>query len=362
VVSSKRRILVAAHEAEVAGALSNELRAMGHEVHAAATGRAALEVLAEGVDMVLLAHSLPDMEPADLCRAVRDASGLGHVPVLSLLPCDNGSHCGLALRTGADDCLRLPVDPAEVRLRVSSLLRMRCLQEEAVRGRCELEDLVAVRSQALELAVDNLNSLQKGAISAHLETIHCLASAAEFRDSDTSQHIRRMSHYSMLLARLTGMPDGEADLVLQASPMHDVGKIGIPDAVLLKPESLSEQEWRVMKEHTLIGYDILSGSSSELLELGSIIALSHHERWDGTGYPRGLCGEAIPLFGRISAIADVFDALTSRRPYKGALRVEDALEIMQAGRGTHFDPTLLDAFIQGMDQVLEIKATFTDDE
>ncbi len=195
---------------------------------------------------------------------------------------------------------------------------------------------------------------------AELETIERLARAAEHKNEDTSLHIKRMSRYCYLIAQKLGLPPLECEIILMASPMHDVGKIGIPDAILMKPGKLDPGEWEIMKTHAEIGARILGGSSSDLLQAGEIVARSHHEKWDGSGYPRGLAGEAIPLFGRIAAVADVFDALTSTRPYKEAFSCEMAVQVMRNGRGTHFDPQLLDLFLDNLDAVLEIQEQYKD--
>jgi HD-GYP domain-containing protein (c-di-GMP phosphodiesterase class II) len=193
---------------------------------------------------------------------------------------------------------------------------------------------------------------------AHLDTITRLAVAAEYKDIDTAAHIERMSRYSALLAKILGKDDEYVDMMRLASPMHDVGKIGIPDAILLKPGKLTDAEFEHMKKHTEIGARILAGSDVPLLRMSEQIALSHHEKWDGSGYPRGLHGEEIPVEGRIVALADVFDALTSRRCYKPAFTVEKALEIIREGHGKHFDPRCVDAFLSGLGEVLEIKKEF----
>ncbi|WP_462325451.1 HD-GYP domain-containing protein [Desulfoplanes sp.] len=229
------------------------------------------------------------------------------------------------------------------------------VQNELESYRNQLEELVDVRTKALNIAMENLKSLQKSTIDAHLEVIHRLASAAEFKDKETGNHIIRMAEYAGLLGRLCGFSEEKIDLLRQASPLHDIGKIGIPDSILTKPGRLDEKEWEEMKRHTIYGAEILSASSSDHLNAGHLIALTHHERWDGSGYPQGLSGERIPLMGRICAVSDVFDALTSERPYKRAYSNTEALEIMQAGRGSHFDPNLIDLFIAHFDDFKAIQ-------
>lgn len=197
---------------------------------------------------------------------------------------------------------------------------------------------------------------------AHRETIHRLVIAAEYRDEDTGDHIARMAAYCALIAAKIGLSEPEVEQLRLAAPMHDVGKIGIPDGILLKPGKLTAEEFETIKSHTLIGARILAGSRSTLLSLARDIAFSHHEKWNGKGYPQGLAGEAIPLAGRIAAVADVFDALTSKRPYKEPFPIEKAVRIMREEAGSHFDPKLLEVFLANLDTVCAIQAeTLTPD-
>jgi putative two-component system response regulator len=190
------------------------------------------------------------------------------------------------------------------------------------------------------------------------DIINILGKAGEYRDTDTGNHVTRMSYYCELLAKKLNLSEDEQSLVLQAAPMHDIGKIGIPDVVLLKQGRLDHDEFEIMKTHAQIGYDILSSKNTPLMQVAKQIALTHHEKWDGSGYPNSLRGEEIPLFGRICSIADVFDALLSKRPYKKPFTLEEAIAIMEDGRAVHFDPYLLDLFFDSMDEVLVIKSKF----
>jgi response regulator RpfG family c-di-GMP phosphodiesterase len=194
------------------------------------------------------------------------------------------------------------------------------------------------------------------------ETVIRLSKAAEYRDPETGLHIVRMAHYSELIAKGLGLSREESDLLLEAAPMHDIGKVGITDSILLKPGRLTPEEFEVMKLHSVYGYDILKGSSSRVLQTGAAIALGHHEKFDGSGYPGGLKGEAIPIFSRIVAVADVFDALTSERPYKKAWSLERASEHIKASAGTHFDPRCVAAFFSRWDTVCHIQQHFQDDD
>lgn len=224
------------------------------------------------------------------------------------------------------------------------------------------EQVPLVRSLASQAAVAVNNArLTEDLKKLHLDTIYRLSMAAEYKDKDTAGHVKRMSHTSALLARKLGWDGRRVELMLYAAPMHDIGKIGIPDAVLLKPGRLDPEEFKVIQSHTEIGARILQGSDSELLKLSEEVALCHHEKWNGSGYPRGLKAEGIPLAGRMVAVADVFDALCSRRPYKKALTLEEAFAIIRQDSGSHFDPACVEAFAAVLDEVREIYARFSEE-
>jgi putative two-component system response regulator len=212
----------------------------------------------------------------------------------------------------------------------------------------------------LREAIVNLERAERDIRLSREETIQRLALAAEFRDDETARHVQRMSHYCALLAGRYGLEPDHCELIRIASPMHDIGKIGTPDSILLKPGKFTPEEFQTITKHPEIGYRILAGSEADLLKLAAVIAWTHHEKFDGSGYPRGLVAEAIPLEGRIAAVADAFDALTSRRVYKPAYDVEQAIKIMRQGRGKHFDPSLLDTFLDAMEEVLRIKEQYAD--
>ncbi len=265
-----------------------------------------------------------------------------------------------ALDMGAFGYVIKPFETNEVMINVANALRRRRLEIENRSHRDNLEEIVRTRTMALQQALDWLERSEKELRLSREETIQRLAIAAEFRDSSTAQHIQRMSHYCELLARQCGIPPDRCDLIRTASPMHDIGKIGTPDHVLLKPGKFTPEEFNVIAQHAEIGYRILSGSDAELLKVAAVIAWTHHERWDGSGYPRGLKGEAIPLEGRIAAIADAFDALTTERVYKPAFALDHAVELMLKHRAEHFDPELLDIFMTSMDDIKRIYDQYGD--
>ena len=207
----------------------------------------------------------------------------------------------------------------------------------------------------LNKTVSELKAVNQELREAYIDTIHRLVLAAEYKDEDTGNHIKRISRYSALIAEKMGLPASEVQDILYASPMHDVGKVGVPDSMLIKPGRLTEQEFECIKAHTIIGADILANSRGKILRVAEQIAISHHEKWNGKGYPNGLSKDRIPLVGRIVGLADVFDALTSRRPYKDPYPVEVACDMIKKERGQHFDPDLVDIFMKNIDEILSIK-------
>jgi putative two-component system response regulator len=282
-------------------------------------------------DLVLLDLHMPGMDGFELMERLGPLTGDGSgVPFLVLTADATDETKRRALSVGARDFLTKPLDQIELLLRVRNLLQVQQLQDRLHEQNANLEDQVAERTSDLE--------------HARLEILDRLALAAEYRDDDTQEHAWRIGRISALLALGLGLPGREVELIRRAAPLHDIGKIGIPDAILLKPGKLSEAEFEEMRTHTTIGAEILSGSRSPLLRLAERIALTHHERWDGGGYPRGLSGEEIPLAGRIVAMADVFDALTHERPYKEAWPVDKAVAEILGQAGRQFDPGLVDAF------------------
>ena len=282
-------------------------------------------------DLVFLDLHMPAPSGLDLLRAL-DERVHASVPLpVIVLTADVASETKrAALDLGARDFLTKPFDPEEVRLRARNLLEMRMLHRDQKRYAAELEESVRQRTRHLE--------------QARLEVLQRLALAAEYRDDDTGEHTIRVAHTSARLAEALGLSKVEVGEIALAAPLHDIGKIALPDSILLKPGALTPAEFDQMKTHVRVGADILAGSSSALLHMAEEIAASHHERWDGTGYMYGLRGEEIPLAGRIVAVADVFDALTHRRPYKEPWPLERAVEEVLASAGTHFDPDVVSAF------------------
>ncbi len=297
------------------------------------------------VDVVVADIGLPDGDGLDLVAELRDADpSLGAVLATGV---DHDDLVERAVSIGVQGYLHKPFEMNEVRINVENARRWRQLDQENRNHRDRLEHLVQARTS--ELA------------NSRSETIRRLAIAAERRDPETGDHLERMSAYSAVLARRAGLPLDQCERIRQAAPMHDIGKIGIPDHILTFDGPFDRAQRTIMQHHTLIGHEILAGSSSDLLQLGATIARSHHEWWDGSGYPDGLAGEAIPLPGRIVAIADVFDALLSPRRYKPAFGTERTVTEMLGQRGRQFDPELLDLFLADLDELLFIRDAFSDD-
>jgi putative two-component system response regulator len=308
--------------------------------------RAVARFQAEDFDVVLLDYNMPVMSGLEVLSALSEKSRREQIPVMMVTAQGDRDTRLMTLNAGAKDFLSKPLDLAELSVRVHNLLETRSLHLELRRQNQRLEETVLKRTQELH--------------STRLEVIRRLARAAEFRDNETGIHVQRMSLYTEAIARQMGLAAHELDLLLNASPMHDLGKIGISDLILLKPGKLTPEEFATMQEHTSIGATILQGHDSELLRAAHEIALYHHERWDGAGYPHGLAGEAIPLYARIAAVADVFDALTMVRPYKWAWSTDDARREVVRLSGTHFDPAVVAAFDACFDAILEIRAANPD--
>ena len=342
--------------------LETLLTSWGYVCEMASSGAEGLARLGPEIDLVLMDVHMPDMDGLEATRQIRRDPERSDLPVIIVTALSGKQERLRAVEAGANDFVEKPIDKIELQVRIASLLKMKAGQDQIKRHKIELERAVAQRTEELRAALEMMAEAQAREHEAHLDTVNRLAIAAEYRDENTANHIRRVGEYCALIARALRLPIYDVESLRKASPMHDVGKIGIPDGLLLKPGKLTLEERRQMEQHTLIGARILGRSSSELLQIGECIALTHHEKWDGSGYPKGLAGEDIPLYGRICAVADVFDALTSARPYKIAFSNGKALEILREGRGTHFDPAILDVFLACFDEVLQIQREYADTE
>ncbi len=298
-------------------------------------------------DLILLDINMPHLsglEILDQLRALNDPL----LPPVIMLTAQHGKEFILkSLESGARDYITKPFDMHEL------LARVRTMLEAYTAYR-----LMNAEKETLELMVRQRTSKL---LETRMQIVQRLGRASEYRDNETGRHILRVSRTAVILAQSLGWNDQALENLLHAAPMHDVGKIGIPDAILLKPGKLEGAEWETMKTHTLIGAHILAGDDSELLRLAEEIALNHHEKWDGTGYPKGLAGEAIPVSGQIVAVSDVFDALTSTRPYKRRWTVDEAVDYIKTNRGTHFSPHLVDCFMEKLPQIMEVRNSLVDE-
>ena len=292
-------------------------------------GQRALQLAREErPDLVLLDVMMPGMTGLDVCRQLKGDPQTLPIPVIFVTALGDTEDESRGFEAGCVDYISKPVSPPVVRARVRTHLSL-------------------VRAEELR--------------ETRLQIVQRLGLAAEYKDNETGLHVIRMSHYCHILARAAGFSEAAAEELLNAAPMHDIGKIGIPDAILRKPGKLDAEEWAVMQQHARIGARIIGEHPSGLLRMARSIALCHHEKWDGSGYPQGLAGEAIPLEARIVAIADVFDALTSERPYKPAWSVEDALALIRREAGSHFDPQLVELFVGQLPAILEVKTRWAEE-
>jgi len=312
-----------------------------YRVLVANSGEAALTLVQQTLpDMILLDVMMPDLDGFEVCRRLKADPISAPIPVLFVTALDDPVSEEEGLSLGAEDYITKPINPAVVQARVKCHLALYDQNRE-------LEQKVFDRTRQLH--------------ETRLRVIQRLGRAAEYRDNETGMHVIRMSHSSRLLAEALGLEPSWVDTLYNAAPMHDVGKIGIRDDILLKPGQLTPQEREVMKSHTLIGAEIIGdGDGLPLFEMARSVALSHHEKWDGSGYPYGLSGNDIPLEGRIVALADVFDALTSTRPYKPAWSVEQAVNFLIKESGQHFDPDLTAVFLGLIPEIVAIMQTFSD--
>ena len=303
-------------------------------------------VLQNNIDIIVIDYMMPELNGIDFIKEYRNSNLLVPIVMITAVGSDDNIHKA-AFEAGANDFLVKPINNIVFQARITTLIKN--YQAQAL-----LED----RAKLLEAEVQKAT---KEILETKYETLRILGKTAEFKDPETASHVARVAHYSKLLARVYGLNENEQNILFYASPFHDIGKVGIEDKILLKAGKLDDEEFTIMKTHVQIGYDILKDSKSEYLKAGAQIAITHHEKYDGSGYPNALVGEDIHIYGRIVAIADVFDALTSNRPYKKAWSFEDALDLLKKEKGKHFDPKLIDLFIENIDEVKNIFQRFQEE-
>lgn len=311
-----------------------------YKIKAATRGKIALRIAEKAQpDIILLDIMMPEMDGYEVCERLKKNPLTSHIPIIFVTAMSDEKDEAKGFNVGAIDYVTKPVSPIIVKARLKTHLALSNQQRE-------LDIQVKEKTKELE--------------GSRIDLVQRLGRASEYKDNETGLHILRMSKYCKLIATEYGLSDKEADLVELAAPMHDVGKIGIEDSIIKKPGKLDREEWTRMQEHSQIGFEILGTHNDDLLNAASIMALQHHEKWNGKGYPNGLKKDEIHLYARIVAVADVFDALTSKRPYKEAWTNEKAIEIIKEERGEHFDPIVVDAFLEVLEGIFEIRKQFAD--
>jgi putative two-component system response regulator len=341
--------------------ISQVLRKEGYQTRAVNSGQEALAAVKETLpEVILLDITMPDVDGYEVCQQLKADSRTADVPIIFISALDAVIDKVKAFKVGGADYIPKPIQVQELVARVRNQIDLRRLQQQLKAQNDILEDknsqlISEIRKrQAVEAEIRKLNANLEAKVRARtqdleraqLEILERLSLAGERRDDDTGKHTLRVGYVSSLITTTLGQSQQAADMIRLAARLHDIGKIGIPDQILLKPGKLTNEEYSLMKEHTTIGAEMLSGSSSPLMRLAEEIASSHHERWDGKGYPRGLAGRDIPLSGRIVAVADVFDALTHERPYKDAWHFERVINELCDMRGSQFDPKVVNAFLK----------------
>ncbi len=297
-------------------------------------------------DLVIVDYMMPEINGLEFIQSFRQNNQ--STPIIMLTAVGDDMNLQIkALEYGANDFLSKPINAPAFKARIINMLKLR-------KSQLLLQDKALLLQDEVKLATIRLKE-------SEYETLQMLGKTAEFKDPETNAHTQRVAYYCKLLARAYGLDENLQDIIFYASPFHDLGKIGIPDNILLKPGKLDDDEFSIMKNHAKIGYEILKGSKSKYLKAGGVIAYNHHEKYDGTGYPNGLKGESIPIFGRITAVADVFDALTSSRPYKKAWSLEEAFDFLIEEKSVHFDPKLVDLFLENKNEVINIHNKFKED-
>jgi putative two-component system response regulator len=354
------RAMIVDDEAPARRALRRILEGEGFEVQEAGNGLEGLSLLQDSLDVILLDIRMPIMDGFEFLGRLRAHERFNGLPVVMMTGVDEKDDRLKAVENGANDTIGKPFEVAEVRARVGAQLRLKRATDHLRKHGEMLEAEVKGRTAALRAALRREREARKELHEAHLDTIQRLVLAAEFKDDKTVEHIARIGDYCTILARGFGMEGAELEQAGPACSLHDIGKIGMPDAILHKTGHLTTEERAIMEEHTLVGARILNGAAAPILRLGSRVALTHHERWDGTGYPMGLKGTEIPVLGRICAVADVFDALTTQRPYRKAVSNQEAYAHIRRARGLDLDPQIVEVFFEHLPDLEAVQAANPD--
>lgn len=326
----------------------------GMSVIEARDGQEALDILkTTKIDLILMDLMMPVMDGYEATKTIKNSDIYSNIPLIVISAIAEKKAILKTLEIGADDYLTKPFDIADFRLRVKNAIKIGIYQNMLKDKKLLLETEVNEKTKKLQDALEELRSSEEDIISI-------LSKTAEYRDNETSMHTLRVGEMAALIAFKCDYTKDDAQLMKLAAPMHDIGKVGIADDILLKPGKLTDDEFFIMKEHSFIGYSILSKKQTPLLKLAAEIAYTHHEKYDGSGYPRGLVADEIPLSGAIVAVVDVFDALLSERPYKQAFSLEKTIEIIKNGSGSHFHPRVVSLFLDSLDEILEIRDRLRD--
>jgi putative two-component system response regulator len=339
--------------------LSAMLRTLGYDSDLVSSGPDALEKLNGSYDMILLDYMMPGMDGVEVCKRIREESRFNDIPIVMVTALSGKEDRLRAVEAGANDWICKPVDRTELQVRVASLLKMKRAQDDLKKHQRNLEETVRSRTSDLRQAMEEVKQSQEAARRSALDAMQRMAYTAEFREGPTAAaHIRAVGQYTSVIARALGMDDDTAEMLLYASQVHDIGLLAIEDSIVNKKTERDEYEASVYRQHAILGARLLSGSPSELLRAAELIALSHHERWDGKGYPQALEGEEIPLYGRIVALADAFDQWTSYNHKKRSLNNEEAKQKLKEESGKSFDPKVVDAALKSFDEIVEWQRRF----
>jgi putative two-component system response regulator len=357
---TKYRILVADDDEMIRELHAEFVRGFGYEVEIAADGIEAIAKIGLGVDLVLTDAHMPNLDGFDVAKRIRETKSSEELPIVMATSLDAREDRLRAYEVGINDFINKPVDHTELRLRLKWLLELKSAHDKLSASKHTLEDTVQRRTKGLRHALEEVTRAQRLVQEGHLDTIRRLTLAAEYKDHDTAGHIERIGRYSEVVGLAMHLAPGMVDLLLHAAPMHDVGKLGIPDNILLKAGPLTDEERPIMNTHTTIGAQILTGSTSPVIKMGERVALSHHEKWDGSGIPHGLRGDEIPLEARICTVVDFFDALTMDRPYRRAVPNDEVVKMMLEENGTRFEPAVMEIFLDVRDEIESIQAEYLD--
>lgn len=336
------------------------IRGFGYEVEMAVDGVEALAKIGHGVDLLLTDVHMPNMDGFEVARRIREDYSSQELPIVMATSLEAREDRLRAYEVGVNDFINKPVDHTELKLRLKWLLELKSAQDHLRRSKHILEETVAVRTRELREALEEVTEARREIQGAHLDTIRRLTLAAEYKDHDTAGHIERIGRYAQVVAMAMRLEPEIVDLLRHAAPMHDVGKLGIPDSIMLKPGPLDEHERAIMNTHPMIGAQILAGSGSAVIQMGERIAMTHHENWNGSGYPRGMSGDDIPMEARICTVVDFYDALTMDRPYRKAVPADEVVEMIIQNSRSAFDPRVVDVFLETLSDIQAIQAEYVE--